>query len=79
MYPHGYYQYFHEILTEMDTGKINIQKRLYIIRNYILFSYLINKHVIKINGMSLINKFLIILMWIAGYIKSYEYKKKNTI
>ena len=41
--PHGYYEYFYEILHDMDTSKIKLSKRLYVIKHYILFTYLTHK------------------------------------
>ena len=73
--PFGYYQYFYEILNNMDTKNIVFKKRLYVIKNYILFSYLTNQKC-RINVRGVKDKILIVLLYIPGYIKSYLYKKK---
>lgn len=67
--PKGYFQYFKEIL-QMDTSNILFSKRMYIIKHYILFSYLTkHKNILKgINGA--INKLLIALLYIPGCIKT---------
>ena len=71
--PYGYYSYFKEILT-FDMKKIIFKKRLYILKHYILFSYLTNKTKLEcikqVNG---INKLLIMILVIPGYI----YSKKS--
>lgn len=67
--PCGYYKYFYEILTDMDTSDIAFSKRLYVIKHYILFTYLTNSKLnLKIKGN--LNKILIIALYIPGMIKS---------
>lgn len=67
--PYGYYKYFYEILANMDTSKIAFSKRLYVIKHYILFTYLThNKLNLKIKG--ILNKILIIALYIPGIVKS---------
>ena len=67
--PQGFYKYFEEIF-EMPFDGITFIKRLYIIKHYILFSILAKKsHPIK-NVKGRYNKFLTILLWIPGYIKT---------
>lgn len=73
--PFGYYQYFYEILKNMDTKNIVFKKRLYVIKHYILFSYLTHQKC-RINVRGVKDKILIVLLYIPGYIKSYLYKKK---
>ena len=73
--PFGYYQYFYEILNNMDTKNIVFKKRLYVIKHYILFSYLTHQKC-RINVRGVKDKILIVLLYIPGYIKSYLYKKK---
>ena len=66
--PYGYYEYFKEILNKDMTG-VQFNKRLYAIKHYILFGYIINKTEIdKIKNLS--NKILYILLLIPGIIKS---------
>lgn len=71
--PYGYYNYFKELL-EFNENNILFKKRLYILKHYILFSYLTNKSKLecikKVNG---INKLLVIMLVIPGYI----YSKKS--
>lgn len=74
--PYGYYKYFIEILEEMDTKKIKISKRLYIIKQFILFSYLTNKRFVRVKT-SLLNIILISILWLPGIIKSIWFKRKN--
>lgn len=67
--PHGYYKYFQEILQN-NMKKVNIRKRLYVIKHYILFSYLTkSKNNLK-NIKDIENKILYILLYIPGIIKS---------
>lgn len=63
--PKGYYQYFKEMFDHNWKG-ITFQKRLYIYKHYILFSYLTNqKRIIqKVKGMG--NKFAIAILYIPG-------------
>ena len=77
-YPFGYYKYFYEILAYMDTKNIESAKRLYVIKHYILFTYLTRKRLsLKVKGIE--NKVLILLLYIPGVIKSRKYKKDNQI
>ena len=73
--PYGYFEYFKQLLS-FDMNGVIFSKRLYIIKHYILFSYLTNqKNLLKnINGFS--NKFLFIILYIPGILKSYFYKKE---
>lgn len=67
--PRGYMKYFEEILG-FNTENILPEKRLYIIKHYILFSYLTkSKNILKPvkNGL---DKFLIALLYIPGVIKT---------
>ncbi len=67
--PFGYYEYFKELLT-MPLDGVIFMKRLYIIKHYILFSVLSkNMHPIQ-NANGIINKFLIVLLWFPGKIKT---------
>ena len=67
--PKGYFKYFEEIL-KMDTTNILFEKRMYIIKHYILFSCLThtkpNLKIIK----GMLNKLLIALLYVPGCIKT---------
>ena len=71
-YPYGYYMYFKEILQK-DMKGVLWKKRLYVIKHYILFSYLtknkFNVNVIK----SKLNKTLYTLFYLPGIIKSKKF------
>lgn len=60
--PNGYFKYFMEIL-QRDMEGVSFEKRLYVIKQYILFSYLSKKKKItkKINGR--LNKFLVLALY----------------
>ena len=74
--PFGYYKYFYEILADMDTKNIDSSKRMYVLKHYILFTYLTkNRLNLKIKGFK--NKILLILLYIPGRIKSKKFKKEN--
>lgn len=68
--PYGYFEYFKQLLS-FNMKNVLFKKRLYIIKHYILFCYLTKqKHILKnVNGK--LNKFLIIILLIPGYIKTY--------
>lgn len=73
--PYGHYAYFKEILEQHDMTGISLKKRLYVIKHYILFSYLTKQYRIgSIKGMK--NKMIYILLFIPGMIKSYHFKNK---
>ncbi len=66
--PYGYYEYFKEIL-QRDMKGVNFKKRLYVIKHYILFSYLTKQyHIRKVKNW--LNRILICFMWIPGIVKS---------
>lgn len=72
--PYGYYKYFYEILVDMDTRGILFSKRLYVIKHYILFTYLTKQKLnIKVSG--IYNKLLVIMLYIPGIIKSRKFGK----
>ena len=74
--PFGYYKYFYEILADMDTKNIDSSKRMYVLKHYILFTYLTkNRLNLKIKGFK--NKIMLILLYIPGRIKSRKFKKAN--
>lgn len=66
--PIGYYKYFQEILQK-DMSGVSFKKRLYVIKHYILFSYLTKQYNSK-NVKGVLNKTLYFLLWIPGIIKS---------
>ena len=70
--PYGYYDYFKEILKK-DMKDIKFNKRLYVIKHYILFSYLTKRYQSSTIESS-INKFLYYLLLIPGVIKSRNIK-----
>ena len=73
--PYGHLSYFKEILEEHDMIGVPFQKRLYVIKHYILFSYLTNQYQMKhIKGLK--NKALYIILFIPGIVKSYYFKNK---
>ena len=67
--PYGYYMYFKELLEKNMKG-VKFSKRLYVIKHYMLFSYLtgnkFNANVIK----DVLNKFLYIILYLPGMMKS---------
>lgn len=67
--PKGYYEFFKEIF-EHDVSSIKWNKRLYIIKHFILFSVLTNhkKNIKYVKGLE--NKMLYIMMYIPGKIKT---------
>lgn len=74
--PYGYYEYFKEILQRNMKG-VNFKKRLYVIKHYILFSYLVKKYNSKIiNGVT--NKIVYFLLIIPGILKSISFRNKKT-
>ena len=70
--PFGYYEYFKEIF-EHDMKRLKFSKRLYIIKHFILFTYLTKnkKSFTKIKGV--FNKLLYILLYVPGTIKSRKF------
>lgn len=66
--PYGYYEYFKEIL-QRDFKGVRFSKRLYVIKHYILFSYLSKQYQSKsIKNWS--NKALYYILLLPGWIKS---------
>lgn len=72
--PKGYYNYFCEILSGNMNG-VQFNKRMYVIKHYILFEYMINAGVKLSNIKNVINRILYILLIIPGRIKSKKFKK----
>lgn len=70
--PYGYYEYFKEILEGNIKG-VKLKKRLYVIKHYILFSYLTKQYKPK-SIKNLQNKLLYYILIIPGMIKSIRFK-----
>lgn len=67
--PYGYLKYFEEILQK-DFKGVTWNKRLYAVKHYILFLNITNQR-LKVTGIkNLINKILIIFLFIPGKIKT---------
>ena len=70
--PYGYYMYFKELLQK-DMRGVMFSKRLYAIKHYILFSYLtkntFNANLIK----DRLNRFLYIILYLPGRMKSRKF------
>ena len=70
--PYGYYMYFREILQKNMKGVV-FSKRMYVIKHYILFSYLTNN---KFNDSFIkdkFNRFLYRILYLPGIIKSKKF------
>ena len=74
--PYGYFEYFKQILS-FDMKNVLFSKRLYAIKHYILFGYLTKQKKLLRNINGFLNKFLFIILYIPGIIKSSIYKKKD--
>lgn len=67
--PLGYYMYFKEILAKNLSG-VSFSKRWYIYKHYILFANLAQQAGPISNVKGILNKLMIILLWIPGSIKT---------
>ena len=67
--PFGYYEYFEEILQK-DMSGVTFKKRVYAIKHFILFSTLTKKKNILKNIKGILNKILIMLLYLPGKIKT---------
>lgn len=67
--PYGYYKYFKEIL-EFDFTNISLKKRLYVLKHYILFSYITNLPLETYRIDNLFNKILLHLLYLPGVLKA---------
>lgn len=74
--PHGYFEYFKEILQRNMKGVL-FEKRLYTIKHYILFSVLTKTRIRLKDINDLLNKVLIIILYIPGFIKTRKFDKKS--
>ena len=68
-YPYGYYMYFRELLQKKMKGVL-LNKRLYAIKHYILFSYLTKNKFDSRFIKDKLNKILYIILYIPGMVKS---------
>ena len=67
--PYGYFNYFKEILQH-DFKGVKFNKRIYVIKHYILFSYLAKQKGTLKNIKEVKNKILFLLLYIPGRIKT---------
>lgn len=67
--PNGYFEYFKEILQKNMKGVI-FKKRIYAIKHYILFKYLSKNKVNLKEIKDILNRFLYVICYIPGQIKS---------
>lgn len=67
--PNGYYEYFKQLLN-FDMSGVLFRKRLYAIKHYILFCALTGKKNITKEIRGTLNKFLVLILKIPGYIKT---------
>ena len=72
--PYGYFEYFKQLLS-FDMKHVLCSKRLYIIKHYILFSYLTKQKNPLKNVKGFFNRFLFIILYLPGVIKSYLYSR----
>lgn len=70
--PKGHYYYFKEIL-ELDMKNVSLKKRLYVIKHIILFASILNNKINVKDIKGVINKILVVVLWIPGKIKSKIY------
>ena len=70
--PFGYYMYFKEILSR-DMNGVLFSKRLYVIKHYILFSYLTNNKFDDSFMKDKLNKSLYRLLYVPGIMKSKKF------
>ena len=61
--------YFKELL-EFDFSQVSMKKRLYVLKHYILYSYLTGNNLDLSTVYNLFNKILLILLYIPGIIKT---------
>ena len=73
--PYGYFEYFKEIFNH-DMKDVTFKKRLYVIKHYILFSYLTKTKNSFQNVNGIYNKLLYLLLYIPGKIKSKKYARE---
>lgn len=67
--PNGYYKYFEFLMTK-DLKGVKFKKKIYIIKHYILFSYLVRKKINLKNVKNIYDKLLITILFVPGRIMS---------
>lgn len=67
--PNGYFSYFEFLITK-DLKGVKFKKRIYIIKHYILFSYLARKKINLKNVKNIYDKLLITILFVPGRIMS---------
>jgi len=75
-YPKGYYMYFKELL-EFDFRQVSMKKRMYILKHYILYSYLTGNGLDLSKVYNFMNKVLLVLLYLPGIIKTKMMLKNN--
>ena len=70
--PFGYFEYFKQLLTFNMNGVL-FSKRVYLIKHFILFSYLTKQKNPLKNVKGFFNRFLFVFLYVPGIIKSYLY------
>ena len=68
--------YFKELL-EFDFKQVSMKKRMYILKHYILYSYLTGKGLDLSTVYNFINKVLLVLLYLPGIIKTKMMLKNN--
>ncbi len=68
--------YFKELL-EFDFKQVSMKKRMYILKHYILYSYLIGKGLDLSTVYNFMNKVLLVLLYLPGIIKTKMMLKNN--
>lgn len=76
--PNGYFNYFKEILERNMKG-VTFKKRMYVIKHYILFSYLANTKTPFKYIKGYFNKILFIIFYIPGRYKSKTFYNKEEV
>lgn len=74
--PNGFFKYFQEILAR-DTKGVKLNKRLYIVKHYILFTVLCKKKITIKNIKNIFDKILILILYLPGIVKSKIFISKN--
>lgn len=74
--PLGYYEYFKEIL-EMNLKGVKFKKKMYIYKQYILFSNLAEREKPILNVKGIENRLMILLLWIPGKIATKRWVKNH--
>lgn len=75
--PYGYLKYFEEILQK-DFKKVTWNKRMYVIKHYILFLTITKEKMNLEKVKNLFNKILVVMLLIPGKIKTKRFLKNRT-